>query len=92
MFKPSWSVDILRTTSRLVVVLGWVLVGTRQFNHSRRIRSWTYPLFKAHTNPKLIPLLFYESKPVDLWLCPLSTGPITTTTYINTNNAIAGGK
>ena len=85
MFKGLVAVDILGETSKIAVVLEWMLVGTLRFTHILRNQLRTYTLFTAQLNQKVIPLLYSKINTLNLWLYPLSTGPIITTTYINTN-------
>ena len=77
--------DIVGITQELAVVLKRTATGKTRLKHSPEGSAVSYTLFSAQPNQKLIPLVYSKINTLNLWLYPLSTGPITTTTYINTN-------
>ena len=84
MYSTIKHVGILGENRKLPVVLGWLHVGTLRLTHRRKNRSHGYTPFYSQLNPEVIPLLFSKFNSVNFQLYPLSTGPIITTTYINT--------
>lgn len=92
MFSSFKHVDILGKTQRFTVVLERLLVGTFGLTHSHKKHTSSYALVCTQLNQKLIPRLFSNFTSVNFRLYTLSTGPIVTTTYINTkeDKAIGG--
>ena len=84
MYSTIKHVDILGENRKLPVVLGWLHVGTLRLTHRLINRSHGYTPFQSQLNPEVIPQLFSKFTSVNFQLYPLSTGPIITTTYINT--------
>ena len=85
MFKKLLHVDILGKTAKRSVVLERLVVGILGLTHSHKAIKPSYTPFYTQQNQKLIPLKISKFVPVNFRLYPLSTGPIITTTYINTN-------
>ena len=92
MFRIKAPVDILRTNTPKTVVMRRLPVVIKPDMHRVKIQSYTYTPFSTQPNLRLIPLQKIVNHSLKTDLSAFSTGPITTTTYINTNKEITGDK
>jgi hypothetical protein len=92
MFNSLKPVEISGENRIFPVVLDRLLVGTYGLTHSHKKHTYSYAPVHTQLNQKLIPLLFSKFTSVNFRLYTLSTGPIVTTTYINTKEDKAGGR
>jgi hypothetical protein len=84
MFNILMPVEILGENSKLPVVSRRLRVGIYGLTHSHKKHDNSYTPPYTQLNQKLIPLLIAKFTSVNFCLYTLSTGPIVTTTYINT--------